>query len=121
MGLLSHRAGLIHSLTMNRMLCTLFACALASCGHVATPLPPQPPQESRPIFIISAAQPAANARAAKPKPNARSAPVAEPTPDVVGIAWSLRNTEVWVQPTRHKKSPSLERRLFENVFRRHKR
>jgi hypothetical protein len=80
---------------MNRTLYAALACVLASCGHVATPLPPQLPQEARPIFIINAAEPAANTRASKPKPAMKTTSVPAPTPDVVAIAWALRDTIVW--------------------------
>ncbi len=80
---------------MNRAIVTPFAYMLASCGHVATPLPPQPPQETSPIFIINVAQSVAHTRASKLKPATKPSVAPSATPDVVAIAWSLRDTIVW--------------------------
>jgi hypothetical protein len=69
------------------------AFALAACAHLPTPtpLPPQDPQESQPIIILMRdPRPAAT-----PKPRKTAAPKIVPTPDVVAIGWSLRDTLVW--------------------------
>lgn len=78
---------------MSRAIAVALAFVLAGCAHLPTPtpLPPQDPEDAKPVIIfVRDPRPIATPRVAK-KPT----PIPSPTPDVVAIGWALRDTLVW--------------------------